>query len=98
MGNERRTPDRGRWNSQRKLDVVLRLLRGEEFEYEEGAALERPARARVLEGAGARVPINSIVHRAAREALRRRDRSGRRGRRDRLLSDVRRYWSSRTRP
>ena len=32
MGNERRTPDRGRWNSQRKLDVVLRLPRGEELD------------------------------------------------------------------
>ena len=32
MGNERRAPDRGRWNSQRKLDVVLRLLTGEELD------------------------------------------------------------------
>ena len=32
MGNERKTPDRGRWNSQRKMDVVLRLLRGEDLD------------------------------------------------------------------
>ncbi len=32
MGSERKTPDRGRWNSQRKMDVVLRLLRGEDLD------------------------------------------------------------------
>ncbi len=32
MGKPKEKPERGRWSSQRKTDVVLRLLRGEDLD------------------------------------------------------------------
>ncbi len=32
MGREKQTSDRGRWSSRRKLEVVLRILRGEDLD------------------------------------------------------------------
>ena len=32
MSKSKRTPERGRWSSQRKAEVVLRLLRGEDLD------------------------------------------------------------------
>lgn len=44
MGKSKREPERGRWSSQRKVDVVLRLLRGEDLDTLSRELRLKPAR------------------------------------------------------
>ena len=44
MGKSKRSPERGRWSSQRKMDVVLRLLRGEDLDALSRELKLKPAR------------------------------------------------------